>query len=314
MRSRIFIVLCIVVLSASCSKFRSPTVAIVNGKKITAKDIVAQMEMEKSLYDPVIISQPANFEQFRRQALGKLIQEEIFLTEARRSGIELSRDDLDEAEKMRRGASAPNEADATISERGIDPKVWKKAQQRRLIINKLIQKEVINNIPVPSEEVSKYYLAHIQEFNLPAQFHMRQILVDTQEQADGIMAKLKAGEDFATLAKKYSISPDGKRGGDLGFFDSRTYPHVFSEICQQLKPGETSEVVATDYGYQIFQLLDKRPARQLTQEEAYAKIKQNFREEKSEATVENWSKTLRAAAKIVIDEKALEEVKFEKTN
>jgi parvulin-like peptidyl-prolyl isomerase len=70
-------------------------------------------------------------------------------------------------------------------------------------------------------------------------------------------------------------------------------------------------VVATPYGYQIFQLLDKRPARQRSLEEAADDIRRRLREDRIEAAYRPWLAGLMGKAKISIDEKALMEVKLD---
>jgi parvulin-like peptidyl-prolyl isomerase len=204
----------------------------------------------------------------------------------------------------------PKLPDDVLSKRGIDEKRWREAQRRRALIRKLIEKEVVEKIPVTDEEVAKYYRKHISEFRDNTRFHARQILVDKKEIADRIHARLMKGEDFATLAKEFSVSPDSAKGGDLGFFDAKAYPEVFAEICQQLSPGEISKVKATPYGYQIFQLIAKRPPRQRTLDEAREGIERKLREQRIEEAFVPWLEDLMNRSKVSVNEDALKEVKL----
>lgn len=296
------------ILAAACSCSRDKVVATVNGERITAAMLQAEMEMDRGKYDPIALVDGKNFEEFRQQALDELIHEEILLSEAKRVGLSPSRDDVKEVENMRISEVAGGLPDTDMLARGIDPKIWKKAQLKRITINKLIKQEVMDKIPVPEENIADYYKRHAREFDQPAQFRARQILTDTREVAENILMKLREGKDFAELAKEYSLSPDGKRGGDLGFFDSRTYPPIFSEVCQELKEGETSGVVTTDYGFQIFELLEKRPARKVPFDEARDAILSMLRENESEAAIEKWDAELKGRSKVEIDQNALKEV------
>lgn len=75
---------------------------------------------------------------------------------------------------------------------------------------------------------------------------------------DTIMAKLKAGEDFAELAKEYSDDTGTKdKGGDLGFFERRMMVQQFDEAAFNLEPGQISDVVETQFGYHIIKLLER---------------------------------------------------------
>lgn len=72
------------------------------------------------------------------------------------------------------------------------------------------------------------------------------------------MAKLKAGEDFAELAKEYSDDTGTKdKGGDLGFFERRMMVQQFDEAAFNLEPGQISDVVETQFGYHIIKLLER---------------------------------------------------------
>ncbi len=77
---------------------------------------------------------------------------------------------------------------------------------------------------------------------------------------DTVMQKLKAGADFAELAKEYSDDPgSAKNGGDLGFFGRRMMVKEFDEAAFNLKPGEISDIVKTNFGYHIIKLTDQKP-------------------------------------------------------
>lgn len=75
---------------------------------------------------------------------------------------------------------------------------------------------------------------------------------------DTVLTKLKAGEDFAELAKQYSDDTGTKdKGGDLGFFERRMMVQPFDEAAFKLQPGEISDVVETQFGYHIIKLLER---------------------------------------------------------
>jgi peptidyl-prolyl cis-trans isomerase C len=77
------------------------------------------------------------------------------------------------------------------------------------------------------------------------------ILVEKQSQAIKVAEELKAGGNFGELAKKYSVCPSGKRGGDLGQFGRGQMVKEFEQAAFSLKMGEVSEPVKTQFGYHV---------------------------------------------------------------
>jgi peptidyl-prolyl cis-trans isomerase C len=86
----------------------------------------------------------------------------------------------------------------------------------------------------------------------------RHILVESEEEAKALLDQLKAGGDFAALAKDKSKDPGGAAGGDLGYFTKEQMVPEFAEVAFKMYPGQISNPVKTQFGWHIIKLEDKR--------------------------------------------------------
>lgn len=117
----------------------------------------------------------------------------------------------------------------------------------------LLQEKATKDVKITDEEIQKYYDQSSQELNA------RHILVEDEALAKELVKKLKAGEDFAKLAKENSTDPgSAEKGGDLGWFSTGTMVQEFNDAAYALKIDEISEPVKSEFGYHIIQVLDKR--------------------------------------------------------
>ncbi|MDR3420506.1 MAG: peptidylprolyl isomerase [Xanthobacteraceae bacterium] len=88
--------------------------------------------------------------------------------------------------------------------------------------------------------------------------HARHILVPTEDEAKTILAQLKGGADFATLAKEKSKDPGASEGGDLGYFTKEQMVPEFADVAFRLDKGQISDPVKTQFGWHIIKVEDKR--------------------------------------------------------
>ncbi|MDD5758557.1 MAG: SurA N-terminal domain-containing protein [Desulfobulbaceae bacterium] len=116
------------------------------------------------------------------------------------------------------------------------------------------------------EAVQKYYQANIDSYSLPERRKARHILIKTtatdsaeqkaakRKKIDEIAAEIKAGKDFAELAKKHSEDTSAKQGGDLGLFGRGQMIKPFEDAVFAMKEGQTSDVVETTFGLHLIKL------------------------------------------------------------
>lgn len=89
-------------------------------------------------------------------------------------------------------------------------------------------------------------------YAIQGDYHAYQIVVKELSKAQEILQRLQKGERFTELAKKYSIGPAARKGGDLGYFNKGDFLPEFEQVILNLKPGQYSDVVKGKLGYHIF--------------------------------------------------------------
>ncbi|HMM51228.1 MAG TPA: SurA N-terminal domain-containing protein [Burkholderiaceae bacterium] len=155
---------------------------------------------------------------------------------------------------------------------------------------------VARQIEVPEADARAYYEQNKARYGTPEERRASHILVKvepgaSEEQknaartrAEELLAKLKAGADFATLAKAESQDPgSAASGGDLGFFTRDTMVKPFADAAFALKEGETSGVVQSEFGFHIIRLTQVKPAAQRDFESVRASIEGEIRAQKAAA-------------------------------
>jgi peptidyl-prolyl cis-trans isomerase C len=128
--------------------------------------------------------------------------------------------------------------------------------RNRLLMESLLQDA--GKSALSDEAEHKVYDEAIKQVKNEEEVHARHILVPTEEEAKAILAQLKAGADFATLAKEKSKDPGAAEGGDLGYFTKDQMVPEFAEVAFKLDKGQLSDPVKTQFGWHIIKVEDKR--------------------------------------------------------
>lgn len=153
---------------------------------------------------------------------------------------------------------------------------------------------------IKDNELKGYYKTHKKDFIVPERIKARHILVKTKEEAQAIKRELKNGKDFAQLAKKVSICPSNKKGGELGWIEAGNMVPEFEKVALSLKKGEISDIVHTRFGYHIIQVEDRMDAHQKTFSEAKEEIEKSLRETKEKEMISTTREKLEKEKKVII--------------
>jgi peptidyl-prolyl cis-trans isomerase D len=182
--------------------------------------------------------------------------------------------------------------------------------------------KIMAETSVTPQDLQGYYDQHREDYRVPEQVSVSHILIKTplpgpdgkvdpkgveeaRKKAEDILKQLKAGGNFADLAKKYSEDPgSGKNGGSLGFIGrGRTVPE-FEKAAFSLPKGSTSDLVQSSYGFHIIRVDDKQAAHVKTLDEVKDQIEAGIREQKAAQAVSNQVNALLGQARTAGLEKA----------
>jgi peptidyl-prolyl cis-trans isomerase D len=173
--------------------------------------------------------------------------------------------------------------------------------------------KVSEQVQVTREDLQRYYNQHRDEYRVPDEVDLRLIQVRTpspgpdgkvdqkavdaaRQKAEGILKKLKAGANFADLAKKESDDPSKEKGGALGWIGRGRIPDIEEQIFA-LNKGQTSEVLRSALGFNIVRVEDKRTAHVQTLDEVKSAIEPIVRQEKAARATETLANDVRTLAR-----------------
>ena len=203
---------------------------------------------------------------FQRQVGDKLVTDVMLVREAKRRKIKPDNDVVDQGlnKYEQRFANDPNWPDAR---RRVLPIVTKRLQDEN--IRKKLE-ELVRNVPQPSvKQLHEYYDAHPDKFTSPPQPRISLILLrvdpsssdeewnKAMEEGAGLVKRLRAGEDFAEMARNYSGDSTAEEGGDMGYMHVGMLPGLPEFTVSKLKPGEIADPVKLLEGVAIFRLVDR---------------------------------------------------------
>jgi len=194
------------------------------------------------------------------------------------------------ADKFREGVEA---TDAELNAYFEAHKAELKIPEKRKVKYALVDMQAIRNrTPVSAEDIQRNYEDNKEQYSTPEQVRASHILLKTEgkdeaavkKQAEDLLAKMKAGADFAKLATEYSEDEGSKvKGGDLDFFGKGRMVPEFDKVAFSMKPGEISDLVKSQFGYHIIKVTDKKPATTKTLDEVRAQIEDQIKWDRAQA-------------------------------
>ncbi len=287
----LLVALLLAILSGCSAQPGGDVMATVDGRKIFRSDVDKYYDNNVASAQQAPVGEQATA--LRLNILHQMIDDEILMRRAEKLGLLATDDEVDRKFNEYKAPFTQEEFDKRLQDKKITLADFKRDIRRSITVEKVLNKEVSSKIDISDKDISDYYNAHKGEFNLiEPQYHLAQIMVTpapnpqasnqndkAQNEADArkkiqmISNRLESGDDFATLAMKYSEDPETSgNGGDLGTIPESglkgTDPAT-REAVLKLKPGMFSPIIAVTnpatrqaVGFRIVRLVAKEPAGQ----------------------------------------------------
>jgi parvulin-like peptidyl-prolyl isomerase len=287
------------------------TIAVVNNKKLSLAEFQKQLQLFQKKYRKFTTGD-SHLKMIKAVVIKRLIDHELIKQEAARKGIGVSNEELESKAASLLNPYVGSDTESLLLQNEISRKDWKKWFKDFLLQKKIVEKEVLQKIPVTKREIDGYRKKHKQDIIFKKAYHVRNITLSTKDEAKAVLLQLERGKTFIDLVRKYSTSPDRTRDGDLGYIQRGDLPpELESAIFKSgFRSGEShiSGIIQSQDGFHILIILGHRGQvrlRHLNQNEAKKIIKKIFIRQKSEQFYANWVKQLRAKATISIDQAML---------
>jgi parvulin-like peptidyl-prolyl isomerase len=266
-------------------------IATVNGEPIYQEDVDAAYAQVPPQYQAQLT---------KEFLLNQTIDKQLLLQEARKRGIIVDEETVDQYEQQIRDEfGLTDEAfEQQLKAQNVTKDEYRDLVREELILSKVIEEAVLSRVSVSDEEVIEYYDAHPAEFSAPAGGAViRHILVENESQAFALIEQLDADASFNELAQQYSMDTgSAPNGGYLGILtaDSPIVPEFLSAALKLRTDQYTRTPVKTDFGYHIIKSEGAvEPFR-----EVRTRIREQLELQKQKTAFQQFMQTLRQAAVI----------------
>ena len=254
------------------------------------------------------IADEKNFKTIKMQILESLIKDTLLLQQAEKEGISLAKQEIqDDLTSFQSLYQQKNGLEKALEKQGLSLEVWQEERKNQLLIKKLAQSFGNKVGHVSKSEIKTYYQQNRSRFVQPEKIHLKQITTDSWEKSENLRKRILKGDSFEEMAKKYSLSPDREKGGDIGFFSRGTMPAEFDTVGFTLEKGELSPVIQSTYGYHIFKLVDRIPPKNIPLEQVEKDIRSQIQTSLGKKAFDTWYQEKRKNAEIYINQAALDE-------
>jgi peptidyl-prolyl cis-trans isomerase SurA len=287
--------------------------AVVNNDIITLSEVEkrAAPELARVSQDTTGPERAQKRAQAMKRTLDTLIDEKLVDNELKELKVSISDKEVDAAiEEVKKSYSLNDEQlQQAVAREGFSMAEYRETMRKQIGRYKLISEKVRKNVKVSDADVKSEYERMTRAEGEDYEVHVRHILIavprsaaqaaveQARRKAAAVAAEARqSGVDFAELAKKRSEGSSSSDGGDLGFFKRGTMVPEFERVAFNLKTGEVSDPVRTQFGWHVLKLEEIRKLGMKPLDELRPEIEERLRRQQAERLTSQYMETLRNAA------------------
>lgn len=282
--------------------------AIVNGQEISGEAVQFELDRLVRFYmghGMTMEEIKTNLPKLEEKALDQAVGAKLLLDRAQQLDVPVTGADIDaEVAKVVMQVGGKENFKKALEQQGITEIAFRKELEKGAKVNKLVEQACAGVADPTEDEVVQFFEAHKAEFVTPPQVLCQHILVKGSD--DKALDKIKeirerivsGKSDFAAEAKEHSDCPSGAEGGSLGWFGRGMMVPEFDKVAFEMKKGEVSGVVSTQFGYHIIYKADEKGGGEQTLVDVHDQIKDLLRHEARGRAMDSFVAELKANAKI----------------
>ncbi len=286
------VAVCVLLLCTSCTRSANENgarvLAKVNGEPVNLDEFAMNLKQLRAEHDKISQDNPKVLKQLKGRALNEVIVMTMLRQEAAKRQIRIAPAEVEGRLANWKEGYPPGGFEEMLRKQNTTEEYLKKRIADQLLIEKVTEALFSNETLVSDEEMKSYYSEHQDEFFRPVRVHAFQIVVPTKGEAEKIRAEILSSQmTFESAARKYSLSPDAARGGDLGFFARNEKIAAFNAAFS-LVVGTLSQPVQSSYGVHLLKVVEKEPSKKLALTEARDEIIKALKRAKEVKVYKEW--------------------------
>jgi peptidyl-prolyl cis-trans isomerase SurA len=254
-----------------------------------------------------------DIEDRQKNTLRELIDQSLLVQRGKDMGLNVEPEVIKKLDQLRQQnkIDSMEDLEKAVSAQGSNWEDFKNNIRNGILTQRVISNEVGSHITIGKEEIGKYYNEHKKEFVRPEQVALREIEVSTEgkkdtelpdlkKKAETALKRVKDGEDFGEIAKRFSDSSTAKQGGFLGVYKRGELSKELEDIVFKMKKNDLTDVMDTKQGYLVLQVLERYEEGEQPLAKVENEIMDHLYSERMEPAMRQYLKTLREQSYVVI--------------